>query len=102
MFRESIKGRVPAFAELADKFEGRAGTRMQYENVPGYGSISVEETVTRKVEVSGDARDLDEILDDIYGLRNWNRRSRAAVAPVSVPERLGDGRLPAEDSDKGS
>ena len=79
---QAMKGKVPAYTDLADRFEGRAGTRMQYENVPGVAGVSVEETRTTTVQVTGDTRDLDEILDDIYGLRNWNRRTRRGVVVV--------------------
>jgi hypothetical protein len=102
MALEAMKGKVPAYVEMADRLESKPGTRMQYENVPGVTGVSVEETRTTGVQVTGDGRDLLDIIDDIYGIRNWNRRSRNPAAAVPVPERLGDGRVPAQDRDEGA
>ncbi len=47
-----------------------------------------------------DGRTIVDILDDIYGLTNWKRRSNPVV-PVPVPERLDNRQLPPKDSDQG-
>jgi hypothetical protein len=79
LFREGIKGNVQAFAELANRLEGRPAQRMQYGDVPD-ATIPVES----KVKVG--SRDLVQTLREIYGLND--PESNKGRAQSSAPNRL--------------
>jgi Family of unknown function (DUF5681) len=79
MFRAAIKGKVSAFAELANRLEGRPGQRMEFENVPGTAL-----QVSSKIEVSSD--DLVRTIREIYGLNDPESEKRRAQS--SAPNRL--------------
>ncbi|MGH3430873.1 MAG: DUF5681 domain-containing protein [Mycobacteriales bacterium] len=94
MYRESIKGKVPAVEALRDTMEGRPTQRMQYENVPG--------TTFQVEEVSREARgqELIATLREIYGLGPGNK-NRCSVVDVSIPKKVDRGSVPSQDREQG-